>query len=63
MKSKKIMYLTIIFIFMLTLSSCGKFYCDICGEEKNGKKHIENIFGEEVIICDECYKELSLAIE
>ena len=40
------------------LTACGKFECDLCGEEKSGKKHKEELLGEEVVICNDCYKEL-----
>jgi ribosome-binding protein aMBF1 (putative translation factor) len=40
------------------LTACGKFECDFCGKEKSGKKHKEELMGKEVVICDECYKEL-----
>ncbi len=38
------------------LAGCGKFECDLCGEEKSGKKHTTTVFGEEVTICDDCYE-------
>ena len=40
------------------LTACGKFECDLCGEEKSGKKHKEELLGEEIVICNDCYKEL-----
>ena len=40
------------------LTSCGKFTCDLCDEEKRGKKHEEEVFGESVVICDDCYEDL-----
>ena len=42
----------------LTLTSCGKFTCDLCGDEKSGKKHEEEVLGESVVICDDCYEDL-----
>lgn len=51
-------------IFMLVLTvatmftACGKFTCDLCEEEKSGKKYKDEFLGEEVIICKDCYKEL-----
>ena len=39
--------------------SCGsKFTCDWCEEEKSGKKYTEEIMGEEVTICGDCYDQL-----
>ena len=43
---------------MATLTACGKFVCDTCGEEKSGKKHTQSLFGEEIVICDDCYEEI-----
>ena len=40
------------------LTACGKFTCDLCGEEKSGKKHEETVFGQEVVYCDDCYEAL-----
>jgi ribosome-binding protein aMBF1 (putative translation factor) len=30
----------------------------LCGEEKSGKKHEEEVMGQDVVICDDCYDEL-----
>lgn len=43
---------------MFVLTSCGKFTCDLCNEEKSGKKHEEELFGESIVICDDCYEDL-----
>lgn len=43
---------------LLVMTSCGKFTCDLCGDEKKGKQHKEEVLGEEVVICDDCYEEL-----
>ncbi|MBR3995637.1 MAG: hypothetical protein IKI97_10200 [Clostridia bacterium] len=40
------------------LVSCGKFTCDLCSEDKVGKKYKEDFMGEEITICNDCHKEL-----
>lgn len=45
-------------VTILSFAGCGKFTCDMCGEEKSGKKHKEELLGETITICDDCYKEL-----
>ena len=46
------------------LLACGgeKFTCDLCQEEKSGKKHSEEAFGVKITYCDDCYKELMSSI-
>ncbi len=58
---KKIISAVLVVVSLLatiTLTACGKFVCDGCGEEKSGKKHTQSIFGEEIVICDDCYDEI-----
>lgn len=55
---KKIVAALLATITILSFAGCGKFTCDLCGEEKSGKKHEETMLGETVTICDDCYKEL-----
>ncbi len=52
--------LAVIAIFStLVFAGCGEpFTCDLCGEEKTGKKHTEELLGQEITYCDECYKGL-----
>lgn len=41
------------------LAGCGaKFTCDLCNEEKSGKQYKEEVFGQEVIYCADCYEDL-----
>lgn len=42
----------------LLISCGGSFVCDMCEKERSGKKHTEEIFGEKLTICDECYASL-----
>ena len=38
------------------LVSCGKFTCDLCEEDKVGKKYKEEVFGYEATICKDCHE-------
>lgn len=58
---KKISVLLIALVAMLSLTACGKFTCDICGQESTGKKHKIEVFDEKYTVCDDCnriYEEL-----
>lgn len=52
----KVLLLVVVLATMLT--ACGKFTCDTCNKEKSGKQHKSEVFGEEVVMCDDCYEEL-----
>lgn len=61
---KRIMALLLTALTVVSLTACGEpFTCDICGEEKTGKKHSETILGEEIIYCNDCYKEFKEFID
>lgn len=53
---KKITAVLLTVATVLSLTACGKFTCDMCGQEKSGKKHTESLLGQEITICDDCYK-------
>lgn len=55
---KLISILLLVVVLATMLTACGKFTCDMCGEEKTGKKHEESMLGESIVICDDCYKAL-----
>ena len=55
---RKISTILIVVAIALTMTACGKFTCDFCGEEKNGKNYKSEMLGEEVVICQDCYNEL-----
>lgn len=56
---KKIIALLLTVTTVVSLTACGKpFTCDLCGEEKTGKKYTETILGTEITYCQDCYKEL-----
>ena len=56
MKKRKFLAVLLATVSILSLTGCGKFTCDMCGEEKSGKKHEETLLGESITICDDCYK-------
>lgn len=57
---KKFLVLALMAVMAVTcLAGCGKFECDVCGEEKSGKKHEGEILGEEVVMCDDCYEKIN----
>jgi len=55
---KLISLILLVVVFATMLTACGKFECDICGEEKTGKKYTEELFGEEINICKDCHDDL-----
>lgn len=55
---RKISFLLLIVAVVMSLTACGKFTCDFCGEEKSGKNHKSNMMGEDVVICQDCYNEM-----
>lgn len=57
---KKLICLLLVVVMLVSvLAACGEsFTCDLCEEEKSGKKHTETLFGEELTICDDCKEEL-----
>lgn len=47
------------FVLMLTLVAsllvgCGSFRCDLCGQEKTGKKYTEDVYGTSITYCGDC---------
>ena len=56
--SIRILAILLIVLVLLSLCACGKFTCDLCGQEKTVRKHNEKILGQKVVICSDCYKEL-----
>ena len=52
---KKIAVAVVSVIMALSLVACGTFTCDLCGDEKSGKKHSSEILGQKITVCDDCY--------
>lgn len=55
---QKISVMLLVMIATLSLTACGKFTCDLCGEEKSGKSYSMELLGEKVTICNDCYQGL-----
>ncbi|MDE7298094.1 MAG: hypothetical protein K2N94_04605 [Lachnospiraceae bacterium] len=53
---KRFLAVLLVTVSLLSLAGCGKFKCDMCGEEKSGKKHEQTVLGETLTICDDCYE-------
>lgn len=53
---KKIMVLALATLSVLALAACTEepFTCDLCGEEKTGKKY-ESSEELNMVICEDCY--------
>lgn len=56
---KKIVVAIVTVVMALSMVACGSFTCDLCGQEKSGKSHKQNIFGEEIVICNDCVEGVS----
>ena len=57
-----------LFLALLTaltaLSGCGKFTCEMCGEEKSGKKYTITLQDDKKItVCRDCHDEWEAMIE
>jgi uncharacterized lipoprotein YehR (DUF1307 family) len=50
--------LAMVSLLSVLLCGCGKFTCDICREEKTGKRYEDEKFGVEVVICKDCKEDL-----
>lgn len=59
---KKIV-ITVVCFAMLLLAACSKssepFNCGLCGRESTGSGHQVTTLGEEMVICDDCYEQIS----
>ena len=51
---KKIIAVICVLAALFALTACGKFKCDICGQEKSGDKHEVEILGRTLTVCDDC---------
>jgi len=51
--------LVLVAALAMLLTACGKFKCDGCGEEKSGDKHETEMLGKKVVICEDCYEDLT----
>ena len=61
---KKLISLIVLLVTMtVLLCSCGKFECDLCGEEKTGKRYKETVYGTEIVYCKDCKEALEDLID
>lgn len=59
-RTKQIITAVTAIVLLLYLAACGSktFTCELCKEEKTGKSYETTVWGEELTICEDCYKEL-----
>lgn len=55
---KMVRFVAMLVVVATMLCGCGKFTCDMCNEEKSGKKYTGNLFGQEIVYCKDCRNEL-----
>ena len=56
---KRVISLIVCFVLCLgLLCGCGKFECELCGEEKSGKKYEGEVMGRTVVYCQECKEQV-----
>lgn len=55
---RKVFALLLTMLMVLSLAGCGKFTCDMCKEEKSGKKYKTTILDEKVTLCKDCHDDL-----
>ena len=52
---KKVICLVLLVVMLLTmLTACGKFECELCGEEKFGSKNQGEVLGMTITYCNDC---------
>lgn len=57
----KKMIALVLMLVLLTTVLCGcisYFTCDICGEEKFGRKYEEGMFGYDIVYCSDCKEDM-----
>ncbi len=53
---KKVSLICLLLTVLFLLTACGgTFTCDLCGTEKTGRKHVSDVYGMKMTICDDCY--------
>lgn len=62
---KKIVLVILVIVMLLTICSCGKMVeCDFCGNEvKEKTAYTNDVWGETMYMCQECYDELKELFE
>ena len=46
---------------LLAITACSRqpYVCDLCTQERTSPQHTSDFYGTEIIVCDECYKEIN----
>ncbi len=44
---------------LISLASCGKFTCELCGKEKREDKNEVNFVDKKMIVCAECVEDIN----
>lgn len=57
MKKRISLILTVVSLSFL-LTACGKFTCELCGQEKSGKSYSVEFMGEKATACQDCHDEI-----
>ncbi len=57
---KRLVCILLLVALMVTMfAACGgSFVCDLCGQEKTGKRYEGAFFGQEIEYCKDCKKGL-----
>ncbi len=56
---ERIIALLLTMTTVISLTACGAaFTCEVCGEEKTGKKYKETLLGEKVVCCKDCKEDI-----
>ena len=58
---KKLIAVLCMVLVMATMLTACKFTCDICEEEKSGKKQTGELNGKKVVYCEDCESEYKAA--
>ena len=56
---KRVMLIALAAVMLcMALAACSAepFKCGMCNKEKTGKQHKYEFIGQQMIICDDCYK-------
>lgn len=44
---------------LLSLTSCGKFTCELCGKETREKKNEVEFVGQKMTVCADCVEDIN----
>jgi uncharacterized CHY-type Zn-finger protein len=58
---KKISIMMLLMVITVLLTACEKYTCVVCSEEKGGKHYRAVLNEQEIVVCENCYQELTSA--